>query len=136
MVLDLAGASDFLRDTDYSRLCQSPSILGSFHCSLTLQQLILGLINLSPWFLAILYDLIYYISRQIWYYIPVYGGRARGDARPRAPSLRDRKRRRSIAELISGEGSRTREEQRAELRKDQLHQRNVSHESIKEEEED
>ena len=136
MVLDLAGASDFLRDTDYSRLCLSPSILGSFHCLLTLRQLILGLINLSPWFLAITYDLLYYISRQMWYYIPVYGGRARGDARPRAPSLRDRNRRRSIAELISGEGPRAGVDQRAELGKDRLHQRNVSHESIKEEEED
>ncbi len=137
VVLDPTGASDLLRDIDHPRLCLSPTVLGSFHYLLTLQQLILGLINISPWLVAILYDLIYYISRQTWYYIPVYGGRARGDARPRAPSLRDRTRRRSIAEMIGGDTpAKAKEEHRAGLRENQLHRRNVSHGSIKEEEED
>jgi hypothetical protein len=65
-------------------------------------QLVLAIINISPWIIAIVYDIVLYVARRLWHEIPVWGGRARGDARPRAPSLRDRSRRLSFAELIRG----------------------------------
>lgn len=63
---------------------------------------------MSPWLIAFAFDIIYYFSRSIWYYIPVYGGRAQGGARPRAPSLPDSTRRRtlSLTAMMSGSASR------------------------------
>ncbi|OAP63389.1 hypothetical protein AYL99_02616 [Fonsecaea erecta] len=57
---------------------------------------------MAPWLIAILYDVLYYIGRRIWHEVPVWGGRARGEHRPRAPSLRDRARRMSLRDLVSG----------------------------------
>ncbi|KAK5061246.1 hypothetical protein LTR84_007788 [Exophiala bonariae] len=64
--------------------------------------IILAIINIAPWILAILYDLLYYIFRRIWHEIPIWGGRARGEHRPRAPSLRDRNRRMSFRDIVTG----------------------------------
>ena len=96
------------------------------------------MINIAPWVIAIFYDLILYIARRIWHEVPVYGGRARGDQRPRATSLRERVRRMSLVEMIgSSSPARAREETRTELRKRQKqHGRNLSNESIEEQEGD
>lgn len=40
--------------------------------------------------LVLFYDLILYIVRAVVYEIPLVGGRARGNRRPRAPSLSER----------------------------------------------
>ncbi|OAL33066.1 hypothetical protein AYO22_00151 [Fonsecaea multimorphosa] len=107
------------------------------------QKLILAIINMAPWLLAILYDVLYYICRRIWHEVPVWGGRARGEHRPRAPSLRDRATRRmSFRDLVSG--GMGREEQDgvgADLgseksRTQKGHRRGVSAESIEEENEE
>ncbi|XMA15882.1 hypothetical protein WAI453_008673 [Rhynchosporium graminicola] len=50
--------------------------------------LLLGFLAIGPWFLLIVYDMIFYIFRIATYDIPVVGGRARNRPRPRAPSLR------------------------------------------------
>lgn len=56
---------------------------------------------MSPWLIAILIDLFLYIFRQAWYWLPVWGGRARGQTRPRAPSLKEtRKRTLSLADIM------------------------------------
>ncbi|ORY10440.1 hypothetical protein BCR34DRAFT_566933 [Clohesyomyces aquaticus] len=52
--------------------------------------LLLGIITIGPWAALLLYDLLLYIFRSISHEIPVIGGRARGKARPRAPSLTER----------------------------------------------
>lgn len=67
---------------------------------------------MSPWLLAILVDLFLYIFRQVWYWIPIWGGRAKGRTRPRAPSLKDARRRTlSLADIMgSGSPGRVREE--------------------------
>lgn len=67
-------------------------------------QIFCAIVNISPWLLAILIDLFLYIFRQIWYWIPIWGGRAQGKTRPRAPSLRDAARRRtlSLASIVGG----------------------------------
>ncbi|EXJ67538.1 uncharacterized protein A1O5_09551 [Cladophialophora psammophila CBS 110553] len=102
--------------------------------------LILAFINMAPWLLAILYDVLYYIGRRIWHEIPVWGGRARGEHRPRAPSLRDRARRVSFRDLMSGGiGMGTgRAEQDDQLGNDKSkgqkgHRRGLSAQSIEEE---
>jgi hypothetical protein len=64
---------------------------------LTSYQFILAFINMSPWLIALAFDVLYYVSRCLWYYVPIYGGRAQGEARPRAPSLPDSKRRRTLS---------------------------------------
>ena len=87
--------------------------------------------NLAPWVLAILYDLLYYIGRQIWHEIPFVGGRARGAQRPRAPSLRERTRRVSFRQLLAGAG-----EDGAGSAGKNAHTRGLSRESIEEEKED
>lgn len=53
-------------------------------------QLLLGVLTIGPWALLILYDLVLWIVRAIYYEIPYIGGRARGKRRPRAPSLAER----------------------------------------------
>lgn len=45
---------------------------------------------IGPWAMLVVYDLILYVFRAVTYEIPVVGGRARGKARPRAPSLTER----------------------------------------------
>jgi len=45
---------------------------------------------IGPWLLVLVYDLLLYIWRFATYDIPIIGGRARGRARPRAPSLTTR----------------------------------------------
>jgi hypothetical protein len=89
---------------------------------------------MAPWILAILYDFLFYVCRQIWHEIPVVGGRARGAQRPRAPSLRDRPRRMSFRDLLTGEGPN--ERRPAGLAEKRGHRRDLSRESIEEVEED
>jgi len=64
----------------------------------------LAILNFAPWLFAILFDLALYIVRRTWHEVPVYGGRARGETRPRAPSLADGRRRRtlSLAGIMGG----------------------------------
>ncbi|KAH9877304.1 hypothetical protein IAQ61_002668 [Plenodomus lingam] len=52
--------------------------------------LFIGALIIGPWVALLLYDLVLYILRAVSYEIPVIGGRARGKARPRAPSLTER----------------------------------------------
>ncbi|KAH7400856.1 hypothetical protein DE146DRAFT_755300 [Phaeosphaeria sp. MPI-PUGE-AT-0046c] len=52
--------------------------------------LFLGIVTIGPWAALLVYDLVLYIFRATTYEIPVVGGRARGKARPRAPSLTER----------------------------------------------
>jgi hypothetical protein len=57
---------------------------------LTALQFFFGLVMIGPWVFLVIYDLVLYIFRSIAYEVPVVGGRARGKARPRAPSLTER----------------------------------------------
>lgn len=52
--------------------------------------LFLGLVAIGPWAALLVYDLLLYLFRATAYEVPVVGGRARGKARPRAPSLTER----------------------------------------------
>ncbi|KAF1920832.1 hypothetical protein BDU57DRAFT_438849 [Ampelomyces quisqualis] len=52
--------------------------------------LFLGIVTIGPWAALLVYDLVLYIFRTATYKVPVVGGRARGKARPRAPSLTER----------------------------------------------
>lgn len=45
---------------------------------------------IGPWLALLVYDLVLYLFRAAAYEIPYIGGRARGKARPRAPSLTER----------------------------------------------
>lgn len=45
---------------------------------------------IGPWLALLVYDLVLYLFRAAAYEIPYVGGRARGKARPRAPSLTER----------------------------------------------
>jgi hypothetical protein len=45
---------------------------------------------IGPWAALVVYDLVLYIFRAIAYEVPLVGGRARGESRPRAPSLTER----------------------------------------------
>lgn len=79
--------------------------------TLTTIQLAFGLVMIGPWAALVVYDLILYVFRAITYEIPVVGGRARGKARPRAPSLTERpsgrRRRFSLARPKEDTGSST-----------------------------
>ncbi|RVX68168.1 hypothetical protein B0A52_08676 [Exophiala mesophila] len=66
--------------------------------------LLLSILNLLPWVIAVIYDILYYISRQIWHEVPIWGGRARGQTRPRAPTLRGRDRGMSFRDIVTGGG--------------------------------
>jgi hypothetical protein len=94
---------------------------------------VLAAINLSPWIIAIAYDLILYACRTIWYEFPVYGGRARGNRRPRAPSIRERPRRMSFADLIRVNSGASIEGAENVRQRRQQHKRELSAESIEEE---
>ncbi|OCK77060.1 hypothetical protein K432DRAFT_305029 [Lepidopterella palustris CBS 459.81] len=50
----------------------------------------LAMLTIGPWAVILLYDVLLYLWRSITHDIPFVGGRARGKARPRAPSLRAR----------------------------------------------
>ncbi|KAF2016334.1 hypothetical protein BU24DRAFT_199754 [Aaosphaeria arxii CBS 175.79] len=52
--------------------------------------LLLGIICIGPWAALLVYDVILYTGRSVTHEIPLIGGRARGKARPRAPSLTER----------------------------------------------
>ncbi|KAI4253754.1 MAG: hypothetical protein LQ352_003501 [Teloschistes flavicans] len=67
-----------------------------------LKELLLGVLTLGPWALLIVYDLLLWIFRCIYYVIPFIGGRARGKKRPRAPSLSERPSGRRRTFSISG----------------------------------
>lgn len=74
-------------------------------------QFLLGLITIVPWAALILFDAALYLYRMILWELPWIGGRARGERRPRAPSLNERpdgQRRafglRGVEEINSGEG--------------------------------
>ncbi|ETI26045.1 hypothetical protein G647_02822 [Cladophialophora carrionii CBS 160.54] len=110
-----------------------PSHLTTYETWIIRAFLILAILNMVPWILAILYDFLYYVCRQIWHEVPFIGGRAQGAQRPRAPSLRDRARRMSFKDILTGgpgagEGS--------ETRRNQGHRRDLSRESISEEKEE
>ena len=66
---------------------------------------------IGPWAALVIYDLVLYVFRAVTYEIPVVGGRARGKARPRAPSLTERpnghRRRFSLARPKDDTGSTT-----------------------------
>ncbi|KAH9825533.1 hypothetical protein Tdes44962_MAKER04101, partial [Teratosphaeria destructans] len=51
---------------------------------------LLALLTFGPWLALMVYDLVLYLWRSATYELPVVGGRARGRARPRAPSLTER----------------------------------------------
>ncbi|KAL2829659.1 hypothetical protein BDW59DRAFT_141756 [Aspergillus cavernicola] len=51
--------------------------------------LFLGLVTILPWVALIIFDMALYIWRLVAYEVPVVGGRARGEQRPRAPSLNE-----------------------------------------------
>lgn len=108
---------------------------------------------MAPWVLAILYDILYYVCRRVWHEIPVVGGRATGAVRPRAPSLRDRRRRVSFRDLLTGAAGEV-DDEREGLKgqgsgqgqgpepghthgnSTYTHQRDLSRESIQEEDEE
>ncbi|KAJ5287633.1 hypothetical protein N7478_003319 [Penicillium angulare] len=51
---------------------------------------LLGLITILPWFALIVFDAGLWLYRIIHWELPWIGGRARGQQRPRAPSLNER----------------------------------------------
>ncbi|KAJ5094098.1 hypothetical protein N7456_009959 [Penicillium angulare] len=51
---------------------------------------LLGLITILPWFALIVFDAGLWLYRIILWELPWIGGRARGQQRPRAPSLNER----------------------------------------------
>lgn len=57
------------------------------HCP---EQFLLGLCTIIPWAALILFDAAFYLYRLILWELPFIGGRARGQQRPRAPSLNER----------------------------------------------
>ncbi|KAF2111705.1 hypothetical protein BDV96DRAFT_649682 [Lophiotrema nucula] len=67
-----------------------PANLITLETWLTRLFLFLALVTIGPWAVLLLYDLFLYVFRSITHEIPVVGGRARGRARPRAPSLTER----------------------------------------------
>ncbi|KAF2745202.1 hypothetical protein M011DRAFT_407251 [Sporormia fimetaria CBS 119925] len=73
MLLSLFGLPEHVVETFVSRLF-----------------FILALITIGPWILVLVYDFVLYVFRAAGYEIPYVGGRARGEMRPRAPSLTER----------------------------------------------
>jgi hypothetical protein len=82
---------------------------------------------MSPWLIAILIDLFLYLFRQIWYWVPVWGGRAQGKTRPRALSLQDARRRTLSLAGIVGSASPGRVREEGFRRR---HERNASEKSV------
>ena len=75
----------------------------------------LAFVCIAPWALLFLYDLSLYLWRVTTYEIPYYGGRARGQQRPRAPSLMERPdgRRRRFSSFGGSSGPRQENDGRA-----------------------
>lgn len=69
----------------------------------------MGIIIIGPWALFLVYDMLLYVVRAVYYETPYYGGRASGRRRPRAPTLTERPNGRmravSISEVLSSGGS-------------------------------
>lgn len=86
-----------------------------------------AVVNISPWLLAILIDLILYMFRQIWHWIPIWGGHARGQTRPRAPSLKEARRRTLSLIGIMGSSSPGRVREESSRRR---YERNTSEKSL------
>lgn len=74
---------------DHATFCKYGTFIPESSLTYTLK-LFLGLVTIGPWAALLVYDLLLYIIRAIAYEIPVLGGRSRGKARPRAPSLTER----------------------------------------------
>lgn len=77
-----------------------PSMLQETQRAEHQSQLLLAFVTVGPWLLLLVYDIVFYIWRSATYKL---GGRARGQQRPRAPSLTERpdghKRRFSLATM-------------------------------------
>ncbi|KAF2280065.1 uncharacterized protein EI97DRAFT_454991 [Westerdykella ornata] len=67
-----------------------PEQFSGFETWVTRVSLALAAFFIGPFILLLIYDFILYLFRSLTYEIPVIGGRARGERRPRAPSLRER----------------------------------------------
>ena len=52
------------------------------------------MLTIGPWAVLVIYDIVLYVFRTVIYEFPIVGGRARGNQRPRAPSLAERNPRR------------------------------------------
>ncbi|KAH6616881.1 hypothetical protein C7974DRAFT_53729 [Boeremia exigua] len=88
-----------------------PASFSTVETWLTRVFLIFGIVLIGPWAILVVYDLVLYVFRAATYELPVVGGRARGKARPRAPSLTARpnghRRRFSLARPKEDTGSST-----------------------------
>jgi hypothetical protein len=89
-LLSILPASFSTVETWLTRVFVSQNALCLRLIVLIFTQLFFGLIMIGPWAALVVYDLILYVFRAVTYEIPVVGGRARGKARPRAPSLTER----------------------------------------------
>lgn len=49
--------------------------------------LLLAFLTIGPWLFLIVYDFLLYLFRLVLFEMPIVGGRARGELRPRAPSV-------------------------------------------------
>lgn len=67
-----------------------PANLSAVETWLTRLFLLLAFICMGPWIALLVYDALLYLFRTVTHEIPLVGGRARGKARPRAPSLTER----------------------------------------------
>ncbi|KAK0662240.1 hypothetical protein DIS24_g2062 [Lasiodiplodia hormozganensis] len=67
-----------------------PDHLSSFETWIARLFIFFGVVTIGPWAVLILYDLALYFFRTVAYELPVFGGRAMGKRRPRAPSLTER----------------------------------------------
>ncbi|KAH8692623.1 hypothetical protein BGW36DRAFT_302088 [Talaromyces proteolyticus] len=65
--------------------------------------ILLGILMIGPWAAFVVFDLVYYVIRVVSYEIPIIGGRAQGQRRPRAPSLTERPSGRRRAFSLRGE---------------------------------
>jgi len=109
-----------------------PSHLAVYETWIVRICIFLAVLNFSPWLFALLFDIGLYIVRRIWHEVPVYGGRACGETRPRAPNLADGGRRRTISLTgIMGSASPGSVREEGQLRK-RGHARGLSNESIEE----
>jgi hypothetical protein len=80
----------YCRDMAHANLCEKSSLCFLQFFANYSFKLAFGLVMIGPWAILVIYDLILYVFRAVTYEIPVIGGRARGKARPRAPSLTER----------------------------------------------
>lgn len=90
----LAGAFERLGALDRTGLCKwslrSPLVSPHHATEYARLQIVLGLVTIGPWIALIVWDLLYYCWRFATFDFPIFGGRARGRERPRAPSLAER----------------------------------------------